>query len=178
MKINSYLITISKIIIILVIIILSTLSSKGLYASDLKVAIIDYEKVYYSYPDTKVLQEQLNTYRTNLLQNISSLQQNINEKQNYLLQNGTNLEKEEIIDKLVELIKLKNQLEIEVEKQNTKLKQKEKEFRTTINQKLREHIDKYRNENNYDIILDKSGIISSKNNFDVTDSVIKYILNK
>ena len=145
------------------------------YSKNIKIAYADYTKIFYSFSDTKQYQDELNKLRNDLKDEINNLQNTIKTKQTYLLQNGSTLSKDEIISLLVELIKLKNDLELKVKELNDILKNKETEIRNSINTKIKQYIDEYRDKEKYDIIFDINSILANKKEYDITDDIIKYI---
>lgn len=146
--------------------------------SELKIAIVDYNKVFYEYSLTvrnyiqlKKEKNELQTYITNKQEEIANMKKVYNEQEKFYDEGRRR-------EELLKIWSSTLELEMEIKNQTKKLEEYEKKIVKTINSNIISAIEKVRKDLAYDIVINKHSVFSvGKQVKDFTKYTID-ILNK
>jgi Skp family chaperone for outer membrane proteins len=143
---------------------------------DLKIAVVDYNKVFNEYSVTRTQFIQLSNEKEKLMNYIKEKQQEIQNDKDIYKEQEDLYDEGEKRERLLEIWMKMLKLELEIKEKTQNLEESEKTIIEQINARIDNAIEKARQDLGFDIVINKSSVFSVGDDItDITDYVINLL---
>ncbi len=143
---------------------------------ELKIAVVDYNKVFNEYSVTRTQFIQLSNEKEKLMNYIEEKQQEIQNDKDIYKEQEDLYDEGEKRERLLEIWMKMLKLELEIKEKTQNLEESEKTIIEQINSRIDNAIEKARQDLGFDIVINKSSVFSVGDDItDITDYVINLL---
>ncbi len=143
-------------------------------SNELKISVVDYNKVFYDYSLTVTQFIQLTNEKENLQKYVTNTQKEIENRKNVYKEQEELYDEERKREELLKIWTLMLELELKVKEETKQIKMAEEELIKQIDQRITAAVEKARKELGYDIVLNKGSVFSVG---DDIDDITEYVIN-
>lgn len=151
--------------------------SFSLFAKDLKIGVVDVEKIYSEFEKSKQLKDEIQNKRTEKQIELSKKQAELKKLKDEYEQKKSKLKDEEKKDYEKRINDLTLEINTYVRLTNQQLIDENRRKTQALLNEIAKVIQDYATKNGYDLIVDKKSLPYFSSSFDISDEIIK-ILNK
>ena len=147
-------------------------------AKDFKLAVVDMQKLFNSYPGTQKAKDKLKDMEKKKLQDLKETAQDLSDLEKELTDSSSVLSQKQRLRKQKEYQEKKAAFDQEQAEAQKDLMTKENDMTQTLVDQLKDIVAGIAKDKGFDLVLDKDKVVYSKDAVDLTDDILKNFKDK
>ena len=165
--------TVKRIVLFSFLIIMMCTWGTGSVSAQLRLGYVDSQKILANYQPAIDASKKLESERTTIIQELQKMEEEIRSTQQTLEQQSLLLSEEKKRQKTQEIQDMIIRLQQQEQEKNQELARRQQELLAPVYESINEAIGKIRETGNYDFILDAAALLDAKEEYDITDTILK-----